>query len=150
MARAGPGPGRHAVIGPYPRNEKCDRCLAAPAEYIVRDSRGYERAVCCQSCMHSYLPEFEDVSGRKWQPAEVICGNCGIPFHAHREVCGEWSEGPSLPELDAYGGFRDELWTLPGHPVKAGAGYDCNCGACLSLPARRHEGTPPPAPDGAP
>jgi len=27
--------------------------------------------------------------------------------------------------------------TLPGHPVKSGAGYDCCCGACLALPARR-------------
>jgi hypothetical protein len=30
--------------------------------------------------------------------------------------------------------------TLPGHPVKAGsAGYDCNCGGCLSLPVRHKE-----------
>jgi hypothetical protein len=23
--------------------------------------------------------------------------------------------------------------TLPGHPIKAGAGYDCACGACIHL-----------------
>jgi rubrerythrin len=26
---------------------------------------------------------------------------------------------------------------LPGHPVKAGAGYDCGCSACLATPALR-------------
>ena len=29
--------------------------------------------------------------------------------------------------------------TVPGHPTQAGAGYDCNCGECLSLPARREQ-----------
>jgi hypothetical protein len=32
------------------------------------------------------------------------------------------------------------LRTLPGHPVNDGAGYDCCCGGCLSLPARKDGG----------
>ena len=31
-------------------------------------------------------------------------------------------------------------YVTPGHPVKAGAGYDCNCGQCLS--ARRQTEKP--------
>ena|SRR5579875_1674843 len=27
--------------------------------------------------------------------------------------------------------------TVPGHPAAPGAGYDCACGECLALPARR-------------
>lgn len=26
-----------------------------------------------------------------------------------------------------------QVITAPGHPVKAGAGYDCSCGECLAL-----------------
>lgn len=30
-------------------------------------------------------------------------------------------------------------YITPGHPTKAGAGYDCNCGQCLAVRTATHE-----------
>jgi hypothetical protein len=42
--------------------------------------------------------------------------------------------------LEGYTPITDpSMRVLPGHPVEHGAGYDCCCGACLALPARKAE-----------
>ena len=48
-----------------------------------------------------------------------VCPRCGG---------GIWPSGHACPS---------DVYVTPGHPVRAGAGYDCACGECLAVRKRR-------------
>ena len=47
------------------------------------------------------------------------------PSSPQDEYDAEDVAGHEAQEIDI------DVYVTPGHPVKAGAGYDCNCGECL-------------------